>query len=84
MRKLKLAPVANAKKLNRNELKNIFGGDVYGSSDKGSGTSCGCPNNLSVTITNCIGTCRYNDSWFWRRDYIVCEGPTNELKKYYE
>lgn len=26
MQKLKLTPVANAKKLNRNELKNIFGG----------------------------------------------------------
>ena len=37
MQKLKLTPVANAKKLNRNELKNIFGGDVYGSNNQGSG-----------------------------------------------
>ena len=70
MQKLKLIPVANAKKLNRNELKNIFGGfGSDGNGDFGSGSSdCEMECGKSTIRVTCYNGCSRGPNW------VACNG----------
>lgn len=88
MKKLKLQPLANAKKLSRNELKNIFGGFgsggdfVNGIDAPGDKCDIFCDYPSSVSITNCNGICSADTNWkTGKRTTLYCTGSNAVLTK---
>ena len=69
MKKLKLQPLANAKKLSRNELKNIFGGEIYGGGDFIDGKGRCYSKSITCYNNDKVGHCESRND-----DRCVCFG----------